>query len=231
MYLDIEQLGRVRLIPNPRAKRIIIRFRDEEFQLTHPPGAAISEIRELLMQKRGSLLELKDNSPADFHFTEETKFSTHSFDVVIVKNNLNAVCATLEDGVLQISYPQKVSLQDADVQYYIKSMIEEMCRAEAKRILPARVSELARRHGFIFSDVKINKSRSRWGSCSSLKNINLSYYCMMLPPELIDLVILHELCHTREMNHSECFWAQLRKVTEGRSDELTRQLKDFRLKW
>jgi len=82
-------------------------------------------------------------------------------------------------------------------------------------------------HGFRFSDVKINKSTSRWGSCSFKKSINLSYFCLLLPPHLLDLIVLHELCHTREMNHGDKFWIHLDSVTGNRAKALTLELKKF----
>ena len=231
MYLVVEQLGKVRLIPNPRARRVIIRFRDEEFQVTHPLGMSIGEIEALLGRKKAKLAGLKPDPSSQFLFTEETVFSTYTFDVVVRKHNLNSVYTTLQGGILRIAFPQNTNLSEPEIQKFIKTAIEAACRAEAKRVLPLRVRELACLHGFSVLDVKINKSRSRWGSCSSRKNINLSFFCMMLPAELIDLVILHELCHTKEMNHGKEFWALLDRVIDGKSEELTRLLKVFKLKW
>lgn len=231
MFLEVEQLGKVRLIENSRARRVIIRFRGGEFQLTHPTKMKVDEIEKLLIQKADKLLKLKLNSVSGITFSENTKLSTYTFDVVILKHALNKTYATLKDGILQIAFPQEKNLFDADTQVYIKKVIEAACRSEAKRILPQRVRELAAIHGFEVGEIKINKSRSRWGSCSIQKNINLSYFCMMLPAELIDLVILHELCHTREMNHGEGFWTLLSEVSSGKSEELTKQLRSFRLNW
>jgi predicted metal-dependent hydrolase len=106
--------------------------------------------------------------------------------------------------------------------------VEKALRYEANRLLPAKVKLFAQRHGFTVSDVKINKSRTRWGSCSSKKSINLSYYCMLLPEHLINHVILHELCHTVEMNHGDSFRQLLDKVSGGKSKEHTKELKAFK---
>ncbi|WP_373802195.1 M48 metallopeptidase family protein, partial [Bacteroides heparinolyticus] len=59
-------------------------------------------------------------------------------------------------------------------------------------------------------------------------NINLSYYLVLLPKHLIDYVLLHELAHTREMNHGERFWALLDKLTEGKAEALRMELKQYR---
>lgn len=231
MFLEIEQLGQVKLIPNTRARRVIIRFREGEFQVTYPTGMKLDKIEELLIDTSPKLLKLKGKTQKELIFTEDTIFSTHTFDLRLTKSDLQGVYTTLKDGILQISFPSHSDVKSADNQSYIRSIIESCCRSEAKRILPGRVRELAKLHGFEVGNIKINKSRSRWGSCSIEKNINLSYFCMMLPNQLIQLIILHELCHTVEMNHGDRFWALLDKVTQGKSKELTKQLRDFRLHW
>ncbi|MDR0798512.1 MAG: M48 family metallopeptidase [Dysgonamonadaceae bacterium] len=100
-------------------------------------------------------------------------------------------------------------------------------RCEAQRILPLLLERLAREHGFQYVSVRIRKSRTRWGSCSSRKTISLSLYLMLLPSHLIEYVLLHELCHTVHMNHSADFWALLDRHTQGQSQALRRELKNF----
>lgn len=80
-------------------------------------------------------------------------------------------------------------------------------RRRAAVELPARLDELAREFGFRYDRVTIRHQRSRWGSCSPTKAISLNVRLLFLPPALVDHVLLHELCHTRELNHSKRFWA------------------------
>lgn len=100
-------------------------------------------------------------------------------------------------------------------------------RQQAKMLLPRRVAELAHMHGFSYQDVKIQSSRTRWGSCSTRCNINLSLYLMSLPEHLIDYVILHELCHTIHHDHSPRFWELMDKVTNGRARDLNKEIKNY----
>ena len=97
--------------------------------------------------------------------------------------------------------------------------------AQAYRYLPGRLRELAILHNFHYTTVKINRSRTRWGSCSSRKSINLSYRLMTLPAYLIDYVLLHELCHTVHMNHGVEFWKLMNQVCEGKALLLRRELR------
>lgn len=95
-------------------------------------------------------------------------------------------------------------------------------------MLPGRLAFLSARHELPYTKVSINAARTRWGSCSSRKSINLSLFLMLLPSRLIDYVLLHELCHTREMNHGPRFWALLDKLTQGQALALRKELRCFR---
>lgn len=112
-------------------------------------------------------------------------------------------------------------------QEWLTKVIIEILRKQAKLTLPKRLQELAELHGFNYSGVRINSARTRWGSCSGKKHINLSLFLMILPGELSDYVLLHELCHTKEMNHGPRFWALMDKVTNHHSGELRNMLRRY----
>ena len=95
---------------------------------------------------------------------------------------------------------------------YVENFLIEIYRMESKRYLPGRVKELAERFGFRDRELSFRNNISNWGSCSSEDNISLNVKLMKLPDEIIDYVILHELCHTVEKNHSADFWALMKKV-------------------
>lgn len=80
---------------------------------------------------------------------------------------------------------------------------------QAHAWLPARLEKLAATHGLTYQRVRITRARSRWGSCSSRGTISLNRALMFFPPELADALILHELAHTRAMDHSARFWTLL----------------------
>ncbi len=230
-YIEDSELGLIKLQANMRARRFIARYRDGEFLLTYPSFVSDKEIKVAINQMRDRLFQMKNKSSVQFVFDENTLFSTLTFRLELKPNTLNNIYTSLKDGILSISYPKSVNLSNENFQTLIKETIENACRKEANRIFPDKVVELAKIHNFSVGTVKINKSRSRWGSCSSKKNINLSYFCMMLPEHLVDFIILHELCHTMEMNHGSRFWALLDSVSNNRAKELTQELKNIKLKW
>lgn len=86
---------------------------------------------------------------------------------------------------------------------------EKALRHDAQKLLGARLEELASSGGYTYRRLSIKKLKSRWGSCSSDKAISLNFYLIQLPWHLIDYVILHELAHTRFMNHGKDFWLEV----------------------
>ncbi len=82
----------------------------------------------------------------------------------------------------------------------------------ARALVHARLAHFAPQYGVIFGRVAIRNSRSRWGSCSQLGNLNFNYKVLLLPPALADYVVVHELCHLKHFNHSPDFWAEVARA-------------------
>ena len=101
-------------------------------------------------------------------------------------------------------------------------------KAQAKRELTGRLSILAKHHGFTFNKVSLRNQKTRWGSCSRNNNISLNMKLVLLPEDLIDYVMLHELVHTLVPNHSKNFWGELDKYV-GNSKAIASKLGKYDL--
>lgn len=99
---------------------------------------------------------------------------------------------------------------------FSEEQLEKM-REQARRVIPGRVAYFAPLVGVTYGRITIRDQKTRWGSCSGVGNLNFNFRLVMAPSEVLDYVVVHELCHRRQMNHSELFW-----------DEVSRILPDYR---
>ena len=83
---------------------------------------------------------------------------------------------------------------------------------KALKVIPERVKYYAEFIGVNYGRITIRRQKTRWGSCSSKGNLNFNCLLMLAPPEVIDYVVVHELCHRKEMNHSKNFWNEVEKI-------------------
>lgn len=107
------------------------------------------------------------------------------------------------DDNCQIIFPKKVAPENR-----MKTLISWYKRF-AKKVLQSRMNFIAEKIKLSPSAFKISDSRGRWGSCNSRGTICINFRVIMLPPAIIDYILVHELCHLIEMNHSTKFWGQV----------------------
>jgi predicted metal-dependent hydrolase len=233
MIIDNE-LGKIEFVVNQRSKHIRVRILKSGLRVSLPPESSendamdfIQSIRGKLINKQKRITQIEINS--NYIIDSDTQIQTLSFKIVTRSKPRKNIHFRFQDACLVIEFPDGLDCDLEQNQKIFWNGIIYFLRKEAKRILPARVHELADIHGFTVSDIKIQSSKSRWGSCSSSKSINLSLYLLLLPAYLIDYVILHELCHTKEMNHSVKFWQWMDKVTLGKSQSLRKELKKYHM--
>ena len=101
-------------------------------------------------------------------------------------------------------------------------------KADAREKLTSRLHYLAEKHSFTYNKVTIRNQTTRWGSCSHKINISLNMKLVLLPDELVDYVILHELAHTKIHNHSKTFWGELDKyVGNGKGKAMASRLRKY----
>lgn len=89
---------------------------------------------------------------------------------------------------------------------YHRKKVSSVDREAARALVHARLAHFNQFYQFQYNKVFIKNQRTRWGSCSSNRNLNFNYRIITLAPELQDYLIVHELCHLQEFNHSQAFW-------------------------
>ncbi len=147
-----------------------------------------------------------------------------SHKLVIINVSAENGVADVRVGSTLIEAKTTLPVDSFQVQSRLTAACEHALKKQSLQLLPARVKSLSERFNLPYSNLKIRKLTSRWGSCSTKKNISLSYFLIQLPWELIDYVILHELAHTKYLNHSSGYWDFMRTMVPG-VKEYRRELK------
>ncbi|MDR0429035.1 MAG: M48 family metallopeptidase [Tannerellaceae bacterium] len=225
-----KELGTITLQTNVRAKKYSLKVSNGAIVATMPPGGKIKTLTAFIEENREALMEALQKYPVKKAILDDsTDIQANTFKLHIFRTDRENFYMTLDKGILHIACPKETAFEEERVQQLLKAFIEKALRHEAKRILPSRLDELAKQHQFSYTSVTIRNTKSRWGSCSSKAHINLSLSLMLLPDPLINYVILHELCHTVEMNHSERFWQLMNRVTDNKALALRKELKAHRM--
>lgn len=193
------------LVRHPRARRYLLRLRpDGTARVTIPRGGNLSEARAFVERSRGWLeeqfqrLQSQPRLPAAWHPGTEILFRGER------------VCLEAGDAG-QIRFGSE-NLAVADLAADLRPAIEEHLRGLAARELPPRVLDFAARHQLTVRRVTVRNQKSRWGSCSRRGAISLNWRLVQMPESVRDYIILHELAHLKQMNHSARFWQEVERL-------------------
>ena len=99
-----------------------------------------------------------------------------------------------------------------DRDYERDPALEARYRQLARRVIGQRVSYFAAKMGVTCGRISIREQKTRWGSCSGQGNLNFNWKLILMPPEILDYVVVHELAHRKQMNHSPAFWAEVERI-------------------
>ena len=186
-----------------RARRYVLRVTpDGALRLTVPRGGSVAG--GLAFAKRQAAWIAREQARRDLRNAAWTDGGHVWFRGERVSFILND--ASVAFGTESIAKPEAGDT--------LRDGFETHLRSIARTELPARCLELAGQHGLSIGRVTIRNQRSRWGSCSSRGTIALNWRLVQMPPHVSDYVILHELMHLREPNHSRRFWREVAKVCD-----------------
>lgn len=219
--------GEIKITINPRARNIILRARAGIIEVTLPPRAGKADLIKAL-DKHGEKLLADCRESVLTIISGDYKIVTDNFSFILLACSENRYILRCNGQQATLFYPETTDFSDEKTQELLRRVRVTALRHIAKEYLPPRLKMLAAKHGFSYNAVSVRDSHTRWGSCSSKRNISLSIYLQLLPTHLADYVILHELCHTVEMNHSTSFWKLMDRVTDGKSKLLRKELKKYK---
>ena len=126
---------------------------------------------------------------------------------------LNKFLAEKKKWIIQkIQYFLRISQSPLRSLQVIKRGDYKKYRGEAKRLAEGRLEYFNQSYNYKLNKVCIRNQKTRWGSCSRRRNLNFNYKIIFLPAEFQDYIIVHELCHLGEFNHSRDFWTLVAKT-------------------
>lgn len=205
-----EEFGVITVRRSARATQVRLRVApDGTLRASMPVYAPIFLLKRLVKSSRPQLRKMLEQAQPVASYSDGQQIGkSHT---LIVRPGGSHVSVTRSKQHIVATVPHGKTLADTDVIRKIRDASISALRIEAKSYLPKRLQYLANQLGFTYSTVRFSHASSRWGSCSSTGTISLNIALMKLPFELIDYVIIHELAHTVEMNHSQDFWSLVEK--------------------
>lgn len=178
-----------------------------ELSASLPKRASLKLVMQLIEQSRDELRSVVSQHRSTRKMYVDGDEIGKSHMLVIVNKDIKIPTYRLTKQIVEVSLPLAMYAESSTAQKVIREVVKRTLTKEAKAFLPRRVKFLADTHKFDIATVRFNNAKTRWGSCSSANSINLNIALMQLSHELIDYVIIHELCHTRHMDHSKDFWS------------------------
>ncbi len=227
--VQYDELGTLLFKKSKRVRRLSIVVKaDATVVINMPYYVSYSEAETFVLEKAAWIKRTRVSvAKKQTAFDSYTEFTTRFRKLRLIPEERTNVHLKVDDEFMNVHYPKNVSLNHPAVQEIIRSCVEHTWKIEAHELLPNRVKELARQYGFRYKKLNIKANRSCWGSCTYDNIINLSLHLMRMPDELVDYVILHELCHTVHKNHGDGFWHLLDSVTGGKAKALSKRTQQY----
>ena len=184
---------------------------------------------KIFLEGLGNVLLIKKHGikKLNFHFREANNIYVYIPANLTFAEAANILLHNREHLVNSVKrYKERV--EKKEVRKLVVDDIPTLC-SRALEYIPARVATLAAKHNLSYSSVRIGVAKSTWGTCSAQNRITISIFTMLLPPHLVDFVILHELTHTIFKNHGTMFHDYLNHLCDGREKELNKEMKLYKV--
>jgi hypothetical protein len=204
------------IIRTKRRTYALIVKRDGSLVVRAPKHATQEQIQTLVSQKERWIISKQELvksiypavSPKEFVDGEGFLYLGKSYPLAIVED---------QDEPLKLTdrfYLDRSALVNAS------AIFRNWYQAQAYELISKRVAWYAAKHGFAYQQVKIMDARTRWGSCGSKGRLNFAWRLVMAPLRVIDYVVIHELVHLHEKNHSKSFWGKVKTIMPDCSQQV-----------
>lgn len=212
-YITDTEFGRIRVHRSRLSRHVRLKISHEgELVASLPLRLSQKHVVKLINDSRDELRNIISQKTVNRRAYQNGDDISPSYKLEVAASIQAQPSHVIKQGLVSVFLPASMNENSFEAQDYIREVIEKVLRKEAKNYIPSRVEQLALTYGFSYNSIRFNNAKSRWGSCSSKNNLNFNVALMRLPTHLIDYVIVHELAHTKFMNHSPEFWAQVGQV-------------------
>lgn len=200
------EFGDITIRRSVKAKQVRVKLTPAgKLQASLPAYMPLFLVKRLIASSRATLRDML----ASHTKTQQYIQGTHIGDIcTIVARDSSRQTTHIErhGNQLTVHVPKNRIITDSHVQNDLRTYLAKLLRQEAKKQLPKQLRHLADTYGFSYERVRFSHAAGRWGSCSSSGTISLNIALMKLPDALRRYVLVHELAHTKQMNHSKEFW-------------------------
>ncbi len=201
-----KEFGKITIKRSPNAKQVKVRVApDGTLRASLPMYAPILLVKHLLMTSRDELRAILAQAKPVYQFVDGMQIGK-SHKLIIMTSDDKDFSVVKKGLQIITKVPVGMSMNNPNLARKVRDTIISSLRLEAKSYLPKRMLYLADKYGFKFQKIRFSHASGRWGSCNTNGTISLNIALMKLHFELIDYVIIHELSHTKQMNHSPSFW-------------------------
>ena len=201
-----KEFGKITIRRSAQATQVRVRVApDGTLRASLPLHAPIFLVKQLLKFSRNELRSILAQAKPEYTYENGMQIGK-SHTLIVHESNLQNFSVNRRNLQIIVKIPFGYSLDSPEISRKIRDEIITALRIEAKNYLPKRLAYLAEKHGFTYSNIRFSHASGRWGSCNNKGTISLNIALMKLPFALIDYVLIHELAHTKQMNHSPIFW-------------------------
>lgn len=194
------------VVHSRRARRLRVSVKEGRVTVTLPQGVKVGEAERLLQQHAAWLLKHLD-APA----RRKKPVQTLPVDVILLHGEAHRIEVIEEPGRLaRLRVEEKAGRLlvrvPAGMREPPRRLVVPWLKAQARASIEAAVKRQAARMGVTYKTISIRDQRTRWGSCSNQGSLSFNWRLVMAPPAVLEYVVVHELAHRKQQNHSKAFW-------------------------
>lgn len=223
MTISLPDIGEISVKSSRRARRIILKITSEGApQVTLPYGTPKFVAKRFATQNKDWILKHMNQLQSHLLTDGAHIGKTHTLRFI----HGDTVKSRVTNSEIRVAVPSDAQISSQGIQVEARKASTRAIRRQAEEYLPKRLYQMAELYGYKFKEVRCKALKTRWGSCSSDRIINLNIWLMQLPNELIDYVLVHELVHLNHPNHQKDFWAEVESIMPSHK-KLRKELKQY----